>query len=152
MSEDEVVQVFKNTASNLTDISFSDQVSWDVTLQRFRYEDGKLKVVALTPFGMGNGFNYIKTFTHLKDSREFLISLGYQVVLENKWWNRPQNFVDNAYPYGLVLQSPNKKNEVNFYVYREKGSYIPVIYMYPSSYRDKHFQSNKNGEKEKTGF
>lgn len=152
MSKEEAELTFKNNTENLINIQFTQDVAWDVTTSRFFYQNTNLKVVALTPNGMGNGFNYIKTFSHLKSSRAFLESLGYKVMFENKWWDRPQNFVDKKYPYGLVLQTPDQKNEVNLYVYKVKGSYIPVMYIYPSAYREAHFKSNTHTTKEQTGF
>jgi hypothetical protein len=122
-------------------------------MERFKYDaENKLKVVGLIPTGMGNGFNYIKTVSHLKASSVFLMELGYTVSHENKWWNRPQFFVDKNYSYGLVLKGPNNLNYIDLYTYRKKGSYIPVLYIFPKNYLETHFENNENTTMQQSGF
>ena len=152
MSKAEVRNAYEANKADLKNIAFAKGVAWEVAIDRFVYKDDKLKIVSLIPADMGNGFNYIKTVTHLKKSRDFLMSLGYTISHENKWWERPQTFVDQNYEYGLVLQGPNAINCVNLYTYRNKGSYIPVIYIFPVDYKETHFENNKNAQTQESGF
>lgn len=152
MSKQEVQQAFEVNKTDLKNISFAAGVAWDIDLERFKYEDNQLKVVGLIPSGMGNGFNYIKAVNHLKKSKDFLLNLGYTITHENKWWDRPQSFVEQNYAYGLILKGPNNLNYINLYTYRNKGSYIPVIYIFPNRYLEAHFENNKNAQNQESGF
>ncbi|GGE27167.1 hypothetical protein GCM10010832_04900 [Psychroflexus planctonicus] len=152
MTKEEVRQAYAANRTELKNILFAESVAWDIDLERFKYDNNKLKVVSLVPSGMGNGFNYIKTVTHLKSSKDFLLSLGYTITHENKWWYRPQSFVDQSFAYGLVLKGPNNLNYVNLYTYKNKGSYIPVIYIFPVEYLETHFQNNTNAQTQESGF
>ena len=153
MSKQEVLAAYNSDAEKLNSIPFSTEVSWKVDVERFRYnEDGQLKVVSLIPSNMGNGFNYIKTVTHLKKSRDFLLDLGYKITHTNDAWSRPQAFVGEAFAYGLVLQNPTNKNYVNIYCVKEKGSYVPLLYIFNKKYLFDHFEENKASNKQESGF
>lgn len=152
MTKEEVSSAFEANKADLLNISFNKNIAWDIAINQFKYENNQLKVVCLIPSGMGNGFNYIKTVTQLKQSKDFLIDLGYQVKYENEYWNRPQTFVNQNYAYGLVLSGPKQENYVNLYTYKDKGNYIPVLYIFPFSYKNKHFTNNENAKVSESGF
>lgn len=152
MSNEEVNKAYEANKGELKNISFTKEIAWDVSLEHFKYENNKLKVVGLIPSGMGNGFNYIKTVTHLKGTRDFLLELGYTITHENKVWYRPQSFVEQNYAYGLVLKGPKSLSYVNLYTYKKKGSYIPVIYILPTNYLETHFSNNENVKIKESGF
>lgn len=152
MSEEKVTEIYNENKNELTDIFFTENLAWDVALPRFQYEKNQLKAVSLVPSKMGNGLNYIKTVTQLKQTRDFFIDLGYSVAKENELWTRPQNFVNKNFPYGLALASPDKSTIVHLYTYQEKGSYVPVMYVFLSNYTDLHFEINQKKKSSNSGF
>lgn len=153
MSKSEVLVNYAKNKERLDRIEFTKDISWRISVDRFQFtENDQLKVVTLIPADMGNGYNYIKTVTHLTKSKNFLESLGYEVVYENELWNRPQSFVDQNLPYAIILQNPSNLNYVSIYTKKEKGSYIPLMYIFKKDYLKKHFQDNQESKNIETGF
>lgn len=127
MRKSEFNEALAENQNKYGEIDFGKGVIWEIDKDFCIFEENQLKLVVMKPAGNKNGINYIKTANHLKTSREYLLSKNYVLLNEHELWYSPQRFVDEDYPYAILLQGPNKKVIVKINTERFKGNYMPSI-------------------------
>lgn len=118
MTRKEVKTEFKSNKADYNSVSFGNGLEWTIKKTGGMLYNPKDYLVGVWMWPKGtllSGIGYEATVSYLQQSKKFFLSRGYEILLENEWWDKPQNFVGKSYKYGLVLNSKDNKRVVHLY-------------------------------------
>jgi len=115
MTKSIAVQEFNSNKETYTNIDVGNNFIYRIYTQNFVYDSGRLAGVLLTPKNSALGQSYDDAKNYLIYTRGFFEKLGYEVFLDNEWWDSPINYVSSASKWGLVMAKEDKSVIVQMY-------------------------------------
>jgi hypothetical protein len=113
-------------------------------------ENDKVRTITMWPKGTAlSGLGWQGTVNYLNHTRSFFEQKGYEILLENPYWNAPLNFNASGYVYGLVMVNSDGDKVVHIFpvemMLMESKIYNSYIVLTTKDYWDK--SMNKRKEK-----
>jgi len=108
MTKAEAKAEFKKNKADYTSIDIGNNFFYKTNKASQLFENDKLVGIWFVPKGYTFGMGYDNCKLYLEYTRTFFEDLGYEVFLEEKWWNAPLNYEKSGSKWGLVLNKPDK--------------------------------------------
>jgi hypothetical protein len=117
MSKSEVKAEMKKNKDDYKEVGMGNGVVWTIKKTGMLYvpKDNLIGIWMWPKGTLLSGLGYDATVSYLQEAKRFFVSRDYEILLENEYWDKPQNFTGKGYAYGLVLVSPDQKRVVHLY-------------------------------------
>ncbi|MDO6813815.1 hypothetical protein [Tenacibaculum soleae] len=115
MTPKEAKKEFKKNKNNYISVDLGNNFYYRIYRQNFIFLDKKLSCVVLTPKGFSLGMDYDSARNYLIHTRSFFTDLGYEIFLDNEYWNAPLNYASSGSKWGLILFNKDKTKIIQIF-------------------------------------